>query len=430
MQKPYLVVSIIDSIIMEHFRVDHGDIFSKHGSGSLSRSRDKQVSDAVARLTDDYVLNVNEEEFVQYLIDEFTIYMPTVHFDDVRVETRKVMVDPEYLPRYWGAQRAIERTMVRYIVPISGDYNLLFFCPTSILLSGFGNFHVCTTEIYTDILATSDDAEQVKRDFESAKDSCKKMLVHLENDVRTYNNSLPRTARDYFVARKEKIKKENSFFASLGVPLSSRVNNPKTYAVPTVSRRFDPPKVNNGPMKVEEITPVMDMAKYEQILESLFSVGQSFEKHPSTTAGRDEESLRDLFLTQMQVSFKSDSATAEAFNKNGKTDIMVKHGDGVLFVAECKFWRGKQVFHNAISQLLSYLTWRETKAALLIFVRDTTMTTTINGVKENVSSHGNYKSTLTPKGETWFNYKFTMPNDPDREVYLAIQIFDFNTPNQ
>jgi hypothetical protein len=109
---------------------------------------------------------------------------------------------------------------------------------------------------------------------------------------------------------------------------------------------------------------------------------------------------------------------------------MVKHGDGVLFVAECKFWRGKQVFHNAISQLLGYLTWRETKAALLIFVRDTTMTTTINGVKENVSSHGNYKSTLTPKGETWFNYKFTMPNDPDREVYLAIQIFDFNTPNQ
>lgn len=415
---------------MEHFRIDHGDMFSKYRTGSLSSSQDKKVSDAVAGLTDDYVLNVDEEGYIQYLIEEYTLHLPVIHFDDARIEPRKVMVDPEYLPRYWGAQRAIERTMLRYIIPISGDYNLLYFCPSTFLLSGSGNFHVGTTEIYTDILATSDDAEEVKREIESAKDSCKKMLGYLENDMRAYNNSLPRTARDYFVARKEKIKKENSFIASLGVPLSSGVKNPKTYAVPTVSRRFDPPRVNNGSKKVEEITPVMDITKYEQILESLFTVGQSFEKHPSTTAGRDEESLRDLFLTQMQVTFKSDSATAEAFNKNGKTDIMVKHGDGVLFVAECKFWKGKQVLHNAISQLLSYLTWRETKAALLIFVRDTTMTAAINGVTENVSSHGNYKSTLTPKAETWFNYKFTLPNDPEREVYLAIQIFDFNTPNQ
>ena len=415
---------------MEHFRIDHGDMFSKHRTGSLSTFRDKQVSDAVARLTDDYVLNVDEEGYIQYLIDEYTLHLPVIHFDDARIETRKVMVDPEYLPRYWGAQRAIERTMIRYIIPISGNHNLLYFCPSTLLLSGSGNFHVGTTEIYTDILAISDDAEQVKREIESAKDSCKKILGYLENDIKAYNNSLPRTARDYFVARKEKIKKENSFIASLGVPLSSGVKNPRTYAVPTVSRRFDPPRVNNGLKKVEEVTPVMDMTKYEQILSALQTVGQTYEKLPKVTLGMDEETLRDLFLAQIQTSFKSDSATAEAFNKNGKTDIMVKHGDGVLFVAECKFWKGKQVFHNAISQLLSYLTWRETKAALLIFVRDTTMTTAINGVKEYVSSHGNYKSTLTHKGETWFNYKFTMPNDPDREVYLAIQIFDFNTPNQ
>ena len=106
---------------------------------------------------------------------------------------------------------------------------------------------------------------------------------------------------------------------------------------------------------------------------------------------------------------------------------MVKHGEGVLFVAECKFWKGKQVLHDAISQLLSYLTWRDTKAALLIFVRDTTMSTAVNGVKENISSHENYKSTSAPKGETWFNFKFTLPNDSDREIYLAVQIFDFNT---
>ena len=58
-----------DNDIMERFRIVHGDMFSKYDSESLSRSRDKQVSDAIARLSDDYVLNVNEVDYIKYLID-------------------------------------------------------------------------------------------------------------------------------------------------------------------------------------------------------------------------------------------------------------------------------------------------------------------------------------------------------------------------
>lgn len=410
---------------MECFKISYGDMFSNRGS--LLCSIDKQISDAINRFSDDYILNVNEDDFIQYLIDEYTLYMPVIYFDDVRIETRKVLVDPEFFPRYWGIQESIVRTMVRYIIPISGDYNLLYYCPSTFILSRYNDFHVRSSEIYTDILAINDDADQVKQGFESSKISCIKMLGYLENDVRAHNSSLPDRARRYFVSRKEKIKKENAFIVNLGVPISSQLKSLKTYAVPTVSHRFIPPKVKNNAKEIETITPVMDMAKYTSILDSLQTVGQTYEKLPNVTRGMDEETLRDLFLAQIQTSFKSDSATAEAFNKNGKTDIMVKHGDGVLFIAECKFWKGKQVLHDAISQLLSYLTWRDTKTALLIFVRNTTMSTAINGVKENVTSHKNYKSTSASKGETWFNYIFTMPNDSDREVFLAVQIFDFNT---
>lgn len=252
------------------------------------------------------------------------------------------------------------------------------------------------------------------------------MLNYLRTNVIEYNRTLPVKIRRLFNNRKDQIKKENTFIANLGVPTSLQVKNLKTYAVPTVSHRFGPPKVENSTNKVDIITPVMDMRKYEQILQSIHTVGQMYEKFPNVTQGMDEETLRDLFLAQIQTSFKSDSATGEAFNKSGKTDIMVKHGDGILFVAECKFWKGKKVFHDAISQLLSYLTWRDTKADLLIFARNSTMTTVINEVKENVSLHENYKCALTHNGETWFNYKFTMPNDEDREVFIAIQIFDFS----
>ncbi len=171
----------------------------------------------------------------------------------------------------------------------------------------------------------------------------------------------------------------------------------------------------------------MNMQRYVQILDAIQTIGKNCESYPDIIAGKNEESLRNLFLLQIQTTFKSESAIGEAFNNSGKTDIMVKHGDSILFIAECKFWRGKQVFLDAITQLLSYLTWRDTKAALLIFVRDTSMSTAVAGVKENIESHPYFKSAEKAKNETWFNYKFSMPNDPDRDVYLAILLFDFST---
>ena len=40
---------------------DHDDLFLKFDFHALAHSRDKQISDAVNLLGDDYVLNVNEE---------------------------------------------------------------------------------------------------------------------------------------------------------------------------------------------------------------------------------------------------------------------------------------------------------------------------------------------------------------------------------
>ncbi|MEY2229353.1 hypothetical protein [Streptomyces sp. BF23-19] len=35
----------------------------------------------------------------------------------------------------------------------------------------------------------------------------------------------------------------------------------------------------------------------------------------------------------------------------------------------CKFWKGPQTITRTLDQLISYLTWRGTKAAVLPFVR-------------------------------------------------------------
>lgn len=86
------------------------------------------------------------------------------------------------------------------------------------------------------------------------------------------------------------------------------------------------------------------------------------ERHPSTYAGKDEETLRDHFLMILDTHFES--VTGETFNRNGKTDILIRHEKSNVFVGECKFWRSEKSLIKTIDQLLDYLTWRDSKAAV------------------------------------------------------------------
>lgn len=64
------------------------------------------------------------------------------------------------------------------------------------------------------------------------------------------------------------------------------------------------------------------------------------------------------------------SATGETFNKKGKTDILLRHAGNNAFVGECKFWKGEKSFLSTIDQLLGYLTWRDSKTAVIMFVKN------------------------------------------------------------
>jgi hypothetical protein len=90
------------------------------------------------------------------------------------------------------------------------------------------------------------------------------------------------------------------------------------------------------------------MAKgmYEDILTIIYNFGKSMERKPSTYSKKNEEDLRDQFLLLLETRYDSTTASGETFNKEGKTDIILKYApDGSnLFVAECKFWHGSSEF--------------------------------------------------------------------------------------
>jgi hypothetical protein len=143
---------------------------------------------------------------------------------------------------------------------------------------------------------------------------------------------------------------------------------------------------------------------------------------PSTYANKDEESLRDHLILQLEPRFEY-SATGETFNKTGKTDILIRHQKSNIFVAECKFWRGQKGHFETIDQVLSYLTWRDSKAAIIYFVDGKEMSVPLKVIEESTLKHSCFLKFNEKTHDSWFDYTFHLPADSGVQIRLSILCF-------
>lgn len=170
--------------------------------------------------------------------------------------------------------------------------------------------------------------------------------------------------------------------------------------------------------------PALEEEVYHQILKVCHDFGISMERHPSSYKEKGEESLRDLLIMLLNPHFQS--VTGESFNKKGKTDILVRHEGKNVFVAECKFWGGKKVHHATINQILSYLTWRDSKAAIIYFVNNKNLQPILDDIDVMTAEHPCHVSRQKKGEEDWFIYHFHLADDSTRGLALAILFFHLN----
>lgn len=164
---------------------------------------------------------------------------------------------------------------------------------------------------------------------------------------------------------------------------------------------------------------------YEQILDLLFGMAQVFERSPSVFRKiREEEDIRMLLLVPLNGVFES--ATAETFNGDGKSDILVRKEGKNIFIGECKFWEGPKGFTATIDQLLGYQTWRDFKTAILVFVRDTKMSTVLPQIRPLITSHGNFVREMPAKRQGEFR---ALMSGRDSGVHFTLTVLCFHIPS-
>lgn len=267
------------------------------------------------------------------------------------------------------------------------------------------------------------DAEKIKQQYNLKVNDLLSNYNGIRNNCKTFNDGLENLIRSAIEFRKQQILRKSNLLASLGVPIKKKEGIAESFSVPK-PRLKD--KIIVEPVVMEKgfrPEPELNENNFQKILKIINDVGKNFERMPSIYKRKSEEDIRDFILFTLDPNFELGSAGGETFNKIGKTDISLRYDSSVVFIAECKYWKGEKAYLKTIDQLLGYLTWRNSKVAVINFVQNSEFTDILSKIKIATPKHSNFLKELNEKDESWFNYKFHLNGDRNRELQLAVISF-------
>jgi hypothetical protein len=400
------------------------NLFHEGELRAVLEAQKQELKSEVESQSENYLLNVNEPQLIAHFVAKYRIEPVVLHEDKIYADDTEELIPAERFDNFRFHVRAghsYKKQVVRYHVPYSGIKDLLRCAPSSRLM-WTEDVRVEQGEILFEVINWDDDVETIKRRWNEFLTPLKTQVANSAKEVSAFNSTLEKEIAAVIQKRKAELLKKRNLLASLGIPLKKAGDVPATFAVPPLKKKviIQKPTASSAPFAPE---PTLDDATYGELLKIIHDTGVEIERHPSIYEGKDEETLRDHFLMVLSPHF--DSVSGETFNKTGKTDILVRHEGRNLFVAECGIWKGAKQFLGKIDQLLSYLTWRDSKTALISFVRNKEFSSVLETIKTEILKHASFVKELPAAGEGWFQYEFTLKDDPSRAVRMAVMCFHF-----
>ncbi|WP_186578031.1 hypothetical protein [Aquibacillus kalidii] len=383
----------------------------------------EKIKNNIKTETEDYILQVNQNEYINHLVEKFTIELLELYTDKADVERTEENIPSEYFPNRYSVYigEYYPRPVYYYHIPFDGDRNLLNMQPSRSTLT-FPYLKVEQGELVYKYVQFDDGVEELNGEITSVNQKINDMFKNVNDDVSKYNESLENFITNFFNSRKQEILNQRKQEEAIIVPIRRKEKVSKTFTVPSpdVKKRIRlKPSVDSGNYIPD---PTLHEEVYTDILRIINDMGKEFERKPSVYSNKGEEDLRDHFLMLLEPHFYG-SATGETFNKKGKTDILLRYEGKNLFIGECKFWRGEKSFLKTIDQLLGYLTWRDSKAAVIMFVDNHDFSSVLEKAKESIKTHRNYIKEDKIHDDTWINYKFHINGDTNKELHLALMMY-------
>lgn len=374
----------------------------------------------------DYILNVDESEYIEYLKNDCCLQPLKILNETEVVEQPKIVKEVINNPRFrHGYEVESYEFTVKYT--FEGSAILFKVQPNPWTMTSYRiNVNEHNSTVSFKFKVSHKDAEKYNREKADAYNCAFKNLNNINENIKEINSEIVSSINDFFHRRKDELKKENDFFAAINIKVNEDTKS--IFTVPTIKKKSLPQPTTSSKKEFTS-EPSMSQNMYSDVLKVIYDFGKGMERKPSLYQGKDEEQLRDNFVMLLETRYEATTAAGETFNRGGKTDIILKYADdgSNLFVAECKFWHGSSEFLKAISQLFDrYLTWRDSKTALILFSENKDFTSVLNTIKTDIKTHPYYIKENGVRGDSSFSYIFRLPQDKEKEVFFEVIVFHFD----
>lgn len=403
-------------------------LFNKYDIHGVLRNQTEAVKQRVLEVDPNTILSISEGDLVASLVQEFRLDVPVINDDEIHIahsgET-PVDVSHDYNRAFLDGSRPfyIQGTKTVIAIPFDGEAVFFNVQPQTFTLNP-PRGEISKGELHLTYIRTDQDGNAIRQEFQRTLSSIKEYLSSLTQSTTEFNGKLEALISELVKKRKAKLLADAGMTAAIGLPMKKRGGTPATYTVPVTRRapKIEKMKVT-GAFKPE---PALAEEDYQEILHIMKNMVKVMELSPHAFHNMGEEDIRSHFLVQLNGAYNG-QATGETFNFQGKTDILIRVDGKNVFIAECKVWKGEKVLLATIDQLLSYLSWRDTKSSVVIFNRNAGFTDVLSKIAEAVPTHPHFKRHDGKPDESSFRYVFSQPNDINREIVLTVLAFDIPT---
>jgi hypothetical protein len=370
----------------------------------------------------DELLTLPLADVVEYLVKTYSVACPKLRRDEAHLlpVTEQTVTGNDY----FGERVTRRMTQLTLIIPYDGERIVFSMRASQSYISPLRGTAV-DGELRLAWAGQDADAAAVRAHFDAELNKIEQALSWCQTDIDAYNQMIRATTPDLVIQRRAKLLRDRELEAAIGFPVQRR-SDAANYAVPMYRRRIvpaAPPKPRpaaSGPFQPE---PMLAAADYEAALGVLRNSRNALERSPSMTAKLNEEQIRDLLLVSLNAWFEG-KAGGEVFNGSGKTDILIRDGDRNIFIGECKIWKSPKTIRDALDQLLgAYLVWRDTKAALLLFIRSGHASEVIKKSIAEIEANPNFKRRGRHDSDERVDFVLHANEDPAREIQLAFLPF-------
>ena len=214
------------------------NIFSGRELRDYLEQRKSSVFHSIESENDDYLLNVNEQDYISHKVSEAYVEPLEIHEDQISASPSEQMIPAEYFPHSFSVRsgQSYKKDIIKFHVPFSGNSELLGCVPSSRILWSM-KIEISGNEFCFEIINFSDDVESIKKEKDSKIQSIMQQLGNVVSEVDKYNSSIEAQIKQAFESRKQKILAKSGILASLGVPIKKSHDMPSTFSVPQPQTR-------------------------------------------------------------------------------------------------------------------------------------------------------------------------------------------------